>query len=90
MPVPVLKLRAEVRWRAYDDGVVIYVGETCETHLLAAAFHGLLRAPQSAQEVDDPGVLEPLPGSGDEIPAVRVSRGFVNELVGLKILDRLN
>jgi hypothetical protein len=89
MPLDVFKLRPEVRWRAYDDGVVVYVGETCETHIVAADFHGLLSAPQHAVIVDEPGVLATLPDTGDGVTAVQVSRALVNELVELKIFDRL-
>lgn len=36
-----LELARDVHWRVYADGIVFYVAETCQTHLLPTEF-GLL------------------------------------------------
>ncbi|MDC8784869.1 hypothetical protein [Roseateles koreensis] len=85
-----LELRSEVLWRAYPDGLVVYVGETCETHLLPLAFEDLLKTPQVFEVVAQAGILE-RPGLALGVhPGPRVSRAYAEELSGLKIFDPLS
>ncbi len=85
-----LKLRSEVQWRGYEDGVVVYVPETCETHILPVDFLGMLVTPQRVLVVEQDGVIEKLYNTSDGVLETRVSRSFVEELTDLKIFDRLN
>ena len=81
-----MQLGRGVKWRAFDDGVVVYVPATCETHLLA---------PELAQIIGcrTPGSSGSAGGAGQ--PAVDFSSAgasegaarFIPELVALKILD---
>lgn len=85
-----LKLRPEVRWRGYEDGVVVYVPETCATHILSMAFLGMLSAPHRVLVVEQDGVIEKLSNSFDDVLGMRVSRSFIEELAQLRIFDGLN
>lgn len=85
-----LKLRPGVLRRPYSDGVVVYVAETCEIHILPPDFEELLKAPYRALIVEEAGLLHTTDGGLDLEPAVRISSAFVKELLQLKILERAN
>jgi hypothetical protein len=70
--------------------VAVFVPQTSESHILPPAFLGLLYAPQRVEIVEQDGVIENLPDYSNGPPGTRVSRSFVEELVELKIFDRLN
>ena len=75
-----------VKWRAYEDGIVVYAPATCETHILEPQFAAFFRAiaSQSSEVVNDH------PTDEKEFGAVAESwmaESFVQELVSLKILD---
>jgi hypothetical protein len=89
-PVCALRLGPGVLWRGYADGVAVFVPQTSESHILPPAFLGLLHAPHCVEIVEQDGVVENLPDDSDGQPGTRVSRSFVEELVELKIFDRLN
>ncbi|WP_342616224.1 hypothetical protein [Rhodoferax sp. GW822-FHT02A01] len=89
-PVCALKLCPGVLWRGYSDGVAVFVPQTSESHILPPVFQGLLYAPQRVQIVEQDDIIENLPDHFDGQPGTRVSRSFVEELVELKIFDRLN
>jgi hypothetical protein len=86
-----LRLTRGVKWRSFTDGFVVYVAETCETHLLPPDFIDLL-------EVSAPGIN---PGdahqtdTSNSFDACRrvmtgVSEAQVRELVDLKIFESVN
>jgi hypothetical protein len=83
-----LNLRPGVRRRTYPDGVVVYVAETCETHILAPDFEALLKPPCRVLLVEEPGVLQARVDDSDATPTIHVSRAFIDELSRLKIIDR--
>ena len=84
-----VRLGVGTKWRAYEDGVVVYVPATCETHILEpqfAAFFRSVAAQLSGVENGDPADDQAF-GAGAE-PLIAGS--FVQELVSLKILDVVN
>ena len=76
------------KWRAYPDGLVVYVGDSCESYLLPSACALLLGSLVSAIEVAERDVIELVSGNDDPAPTVRASRRIVDELVGLSIIRR--
>ena len=77
-----LRIKAGVKWRVFDDGLVVYVPETCETHLLDTAWLQALvgfdvAAPSAASQ-----------GSLHQAPAITASEW--QSLVDLKILDAIS
>ena len=81
LPSHSLRVKVGVQWRAFDDGLVVYVSETCETHLLDTAWLQALvgfdaAAPTAASQ-----------GSLHQAPAITVSEW--QSLVDLKILDAI-
>ena len=81
-------LRPGVLTRTYPDGVAVYVGETCETHILAPDFEELLKAPDRVSIVEESGVFHVSAPGPDLGRTVSVSRAFIEELSRLKIVDR--
>lgn len=64
-------VRAGVRFRVYDDGVVVYVADTCATHLLPVGVASLLLGegrPASASAVDEDEAL----ALWDELASLRI------------------
>ena len=88
MRVPELKLRLGlgVRWLSYSDGLVVYVGETCEMHLLPIVFAPLLNSPAKAVIVEGSEPVEAESANGIDGGEWRVSRNFIEEMLALKIL----
>lgn len=75
-----------LRWAAFDDGTVVYVGTTCETHALAPEFSALLGAPGDAvvigaDEVDADAAAE---------AAIVIPAALAEQLAQLKILRALH
>lgn len=79
LPSHGLRIKAGVQWRAFDDGLVVYVPETCETHLLDTAWlQALVGFNAAAPTAESQGSLR-------QTPAITASEW--QSLVGLKILD---
>lgn|GEM_PF-5311357 len=78
-----LRLRAHpsLSWRLYEDGLVVHVGETSETHCLPAALAALLESPARLLPVDALDALE-LEADG----SYRAPTQVVDELLRLQIL----
>ena len=78
-----------VQWRAYEDGIVVYVPATCETHILepqfAAFFHSLASRRSEVENSNPMGedTFEAVDEQGD-------AASLVQELVSLKIIDVVN
>ena len=81
-----LRLREGVTWKAFPDGVVAFVTDTCETHLLPVEFADLLLAPAKAVIINETGVEQECSIDGDVGNPLRISRNFIEEMVKLKIL----
>ena len=81
-----LRLGRGVRWLSYPDGLVVYVDETCEMHLLPIVFAPLLNAPAEAVIVEGSEPFEAESADrvyGGQLP---VSRNVITEMLTLKIL----
>ena len=81
LPSHALRIEAGVQWRAFGDGLVVYVPETCETHLLDSAWLTALvgfdaAAPTAASD-----------GSEHQAPAITAVEW--QSLVDLKIFDAI-
>lgn len=83
-----LVLAPGLRWRVYADGVVVYVAETCETHLLPAelaqfmpALHG------SVEDIGANGVE-----STRRVPSASLAaipEAAIEQLIALRVFDRI-
>jgi hypothetical protein len=82
----VMRIGSGVKWRVYDDGIVVYVPATCETHVLATHFVSLFHASSmlAASRKSEMGTLEEF---DREAVISSLSVQFIEELVLLKILD---
>jgi hypothetical protein len=82
----VMRICSGVKWREYDDGIVVYVPATCESHILAKHFATFFHAssPLAASLKSETGTLEQF---DREAAISSFSVQFVEELVSLKILD---
>lgn len=86
-----LRIAQDVHWRTFSDGVVVYVAETCETHLLLPHWAGFFASADLAAPLDVANRSAESGFSGED------TKLFANEmdsalqaLVDLKILDRVN
>lgn len=70
-----------LRWRLYDDGVVVHVGETCETHCLPPPLAVLLEGPSRVMAEEGLDALEQEADGSFRMPA-----RALGELVRLHIL----
>lgn len=86
-----LRIAAGVSWRSFTDGVVVYVAETCETHLLpphCAALFNKAGAGTSSDGGCDAG-LGKRPDTAS--PGLKeLPEDTLQALVDLKIFDRVN
>lgn len=85
-PVSV-RISSHVKFRVCEDGIVVFIPATCETHILSTSLSSLFK-----REAAEIGVIDD--GSGTEVGdghgsvrRVLVSPHIVKELVGLKIFD---
>ncbi len=86
-----LRIAGGVRWRAFTDGVVVYVAETCETHLLPPQCAGLFGTSGTSAQLD--GVRDADPGKHSDTasPGLKEpSDNTLQALVDLKIFDPIN
>lgn len=81
LPSHGLRIKVGVQWRAFDDGLVVYVPETCETHLLDTAWL------QALAGFDAAAATAASQGSLHQAPAITASEW--QSLVDLKILDAI-
>lgn len=81
-----MKLRSGVKWRAYGDGVVVYVPATCETHVLAPELADIICS-RTAESSGPAGGVDSLAVDFTETSASGVADQFIDELIALKILD---
>jgi hypothetical protein len=84
-----LYLAPGLHWRVFSDGIVAYVVETCETHLLPAAygqFMPVARAPAQA------GHLSATPQGADASDAtpMTLSEETIEQLIALGIVRRVD
>ncbi len=86
-----LRLALGVSWRCFPDGIVVYVAETCETHLLSCQFKSLLEAGESGLT---PGIAEyrsPGDFSGEStFLSADVAVNGLDQLLALRIVRRIN
>ena len=84
-----MQICSGVKWREYDDGIVVYVPATCETHILAKHFSAFFHAssPLAASLKSGAGTLETF---DCEAASSSFPVQFVEELLSLKILDSGN
>lgn len=81
LPSNGLRIKAGVQWRAFDDGLVVYVPETCETHLLDTAWlQALAGFDAAASTAASQSSLHPAPA---------ITAAEWQSLVDLKILDAI-
>ena len=86
-----LRIARGVRWREFADGVVVYVGETCETHLLPPDWSSLLEALSTGMDSDDAGNSGGADlGNARHTALTEFSDSVLRELADLKIFDRVN
>lgn len=86
-----LRIAQGVRWRSFADGVVVCVGETCETHLLPSDYASLLTSLSMAVDPDTVNNGETTGPVIARCPAsVAVPDAVLQELVDRKILDTDN
>lgn len=84
-------LSPTLRWRAYEDGIVVHVPSTCETHLLAADLMPVFASPELGCTRHDPATA---PGTddtaGSAAPALPMclTQAVFDQLVELRILER--
>ena len=85
-PVSV-RISSHVKFRICEDGIVVFVPATCETHILSLSLGPLFQhCPAVIGVVNDGSDAEG--GDGHEsVRRVFVSPHIVKELVGLKIFD---
>ena len=78
-----------VNWRAYEDGIVVYVPATCETHILepqfAAFFRSIAFRPSEVENSNSMGE-----DAFDAVAEPWDAGSLVQELVSLKIIDVVN
>jgi hypothetical protein len=84
-----VRLGLGVRWREYDDGIVVYVPATCETHILPPHFAAFFRA-SSARFFESPQSVHTLAGTSREVAISPNAGEFADELISLKIFDADN
>ncbi len=81
-------LAGRVMFRVFDDGVVVYVAETCETHLFPCEYRELFEALAAAHF----GAKSGFDRCPDTPPAAAVLRDTpidsIDELIRMKILER--
>ena len=81
-----MQLGRGVKWRAYEDGIVVYVPATCETHVLPPHYAVFFRSCSSPCVETASGINTLAEDSIDVVDAL-ASREFAKELTTLKILD---
>ena len=82
-----LVLAPGLRWRVYGDGVVVYVAESCQTHLLPAGYAEFMPAPEGPVTAGQPNRAEPT----YRVPSARLAaipEAAIAQLVALGIFDR--
>ncbi len=84
-----MKFGNGVKWRAYDDGVVVYVPASCETHVLPPHFAAFFRSVDSNSAKPTTAFIT-LAADSSTIPPMGIDEPFLSELVALKILDAGN
>ena len=85
-PVSV-RVSSHVKFRICEDGIVVFVPATCETHILSTSLGPLFQHDLAAiTVVDDRSDAEGDDGQGS-VRRVFVAPHIVKELVGLKIFD---
>ena len=78
-----------VKWRAYEDGIVVYVPATCETHILEPQFAAFFRSIASRPfEVENSNPMGE--DTFDAVDEPGDAGSLVQELVSLKIIDVVN
>ena len=83
------RLGQGVKWREYDDGIVVYVPATCETHILQPHFAAFFRASE-LQSVEPVKGINTVAQSSGDAAGPGLSGQFAEELVLLKIFDAGN
>ncbi|MHB8494569.1 MAG: hypothetical protein ACYC9Z_04405 [Casimicrobiaceae bacterium] len=84
-----LALAPGLRWRVYADGIVVYVAETCETHLLPAEFARFMPALQGPMKAVGANGAEP-PNRVQTASVAAIPEAAIAQLVALRIFDRLD
>ena len=84
-----LVLAPGLRWRVFVDGVVVYVAETCETHLLPAEFARFMPALQGPMKAVGANGAEP-PNRVPTASLAAIPEAAIQQLVALRIFDRLD
>ena len=76
-----------MQWHAYADGVVVYVAETCETHLLPPDCEAFLEASIAGLARNQAAGVETVELSGTDDPGMTLEEAALRELLDLKILE---
>ncbi|MDP1647146.1 MAG: hypothetical protein Q8M01_02955 [Rubrivivax sp.] len=86
-----LRIPWGVRWRSFTDGVVVYVAETCETHLLPPDCSGLFASSALTAGLDTTNGADEADASAEvRRMSTRPSDPALQALIDLKIFDRVN
>ena len=85
-PVSV-RVSSHVKCRICEDGIVVFVPATCETHILSTSLSSLFKHEAAEIGVVDDGSDAEVGDGHGSVRRVFVSPHIVNELVGLKIFD---
>lgn len=84
-----MRLNDGVKWRTFDDGLVVYVPATCETHILPPHFAAFFCA-LTSQKGALPFNLDALNLTCIESGFPVVSDQLIEELISLKIVGSVN
>ena len=84
-----LVLAPGLRWRVFVDGIVVYVAETGETHLLPAGYGELMPAFQDPVTAGQANRAEPTYRVSTASLAA-IPEAAIQQLVALRIFDRID
>jgi len=84
-----LCLAPDLHWRVFSDGIAVYVAETCETHLLPAAYGQFMPAAQGPTKAGRVSTVEQTTDAWVAIPTA-LSDEAVQQLVALGIFSRVD
>ena len=82
-----VRISSHVKFRVCEDGIVVFVPATCETHILSLSLSPLFQHDPAVIGVVYDGSDAEWGDGHESVRRVFVSPHIVKELVGLKIFD---
>ena len=83
-----LHLAPDLHWRVFSDGITVYVAETCETHLLPAAYGQFMPAVLGSAKAGRVSTVAQATDASAAIPTA-LSDEAIQQLVALGIFRRV-